>query len=237
MYANKHIISRVIKELKYSNTRGNDGMNNNMVKMILDNDTVIEKIKSFMNMILHTGYVPKKLNTSIIIPIIKDKTKILFDKNNYRPISVSNVLAQILEKIILLNCPAINATSSIQFGFKSLMSTLHPLFLLKESINKYKMEEKPLYIACLDSEKAYDSVWRAGLFYKLINNITNQFWYIARQYYNQSIGYFKIDGIMEEVEIIIERGVKQCGVLSPQLFNFYINDLLERIQNTGLGIR
>jgi len=117
------------------------------------------------------------------------------------------------------------------------MSTLHPLFLLKESINKYKMEEKPLYIACLDSEKAYDSVWRAGLFYKLMNNITNQFWYISRQYYNQSIGYFKIDGIMEEEEIVIERGVKQGGVLSPQLFNFYINDLLERIQNTGLGIR
>jgi len=177
------------------------------------------------------------LNTSIIIPIIKDKNKILFDKNNYRPISVSNVLAQILEKIILLNCPAINATSSTQFGFKSLMSTLHPLFLLKESINTYKMEEKPLYIACLDSAKAYDSVWRAGLFYKLMNNITNQFWYISRQNYNQSIGYFKIDGIMEEEEIVIERGVKQGGVLSPQLFNFYINDLLERIQNTGLGIR
>jgi hypothetical protein len=51
-------------------------MNNNMVKMILDNDTVIEKIKSFMNMTLHTGYVAKKLNTSIIIPIIKDKNKI-----------------------------------------------------------------------------------------------------------------------------------------------------------------
>ena len=42
---------------------------------------------------------------------------------------------------------------------------------------------------------------------------------------------------MEEEEIVIERGVKQGGVLSPQLFNFYINDLLERIQNTGLGIR
>jgi len=61
VYANKHIISRAIKELKYSNTRDNDGMNNNMVKMILDNDTVIEKIKSFMNMILHTGFCSKKV--------------------------------------------------------------------------------------------------------------------------------------------------------------------------------
>jgi hypothetical protein len=84
-------------------------------------------------------------------------------------------------------------------------------------------------VASLDSEKAYDSVWRAGLFYKLMNNISNQFWYISRQYYNQTIGFYKIDKIMEEVEVIIERGVKQGGVLSPQLFNYYINELLEKV--------
>jgi DNA-directed RNA polymerase subunit L len=99
------------------------------------------------------------------------------------------------------------------------------------------MEEKPLYIACLDSEKAYDSVWKAGLFYKLMNNITNQIWFISKQNYKQSIGFFKIDGIREEVEIIIDRRVKQGDVLSPQLFKYYINDLLKKVKNTGLGIR
>jgi hypothetical protein len=70
-----------------------------------------------------------------------------------------------------------------------------------------------------------------------MNNISNQFWYISRQYYNKSIGCFKIDGIMEEEEIIIERGVKQGGVLSPQSFNYYVNDLLDKVKNSGLGIR
>ena len=70
VYVNDVTIMKIIKELKNSNTRGHDGMNNNMIKMILVNDIVVEKIKSFINLILFSGYVPKSLNTSIIIPIM-----------------------------------------------------------------------------------------------------------------------------------------------------------------------
>ena len=31
----------------------------------------------------------------------------------------------------------------------------------------------------MDSEKAYDSVWRDVLFFKLIDKISNQFWMIS----------------------------------------------------------
>jgi hypothetical protein len=37
-YVNNEIIRKIIKELKNSNTRGHDGMNNNMLKMIFVND-------------------------------------------------------------------------------------------------------------------------------------------------------------------------------------------------------
>jgi hypothetical protein len=53
-YVNNEIIRKIIKELKNSNTRGHDGMNNNMLKMIFVNDLVIEKIKLFVNLILYT---------------------------------------------------------------------------------------------------------------------------------------------------------------------------------------
>jgi len=60
---------------------------------------------------------------------------------------------------------------------------------------------------------------------------------ISRSYHNQSIGYFKINGIIDNKVIKIERGVKQGGVLSPQLFNFFINELLVILKNSGMGIR
>ena len=55
----------------------------------------------------------------------------------------------------------------MQFGFKDAVSTHKPIFLLKELINKYVKEKSPLYIACLDAEKAYDSVCRDGIFFKI----------------------------------------------------------------------
>ena len=74
---------------------------------------VAEKVKTLFNAIIKTSHIPSKLNASIVIPIIKDKSKTSYDKNNYRPISVSNVFAQILEKIILIKCPnIINSISS-----------------------------------------------------------------------------------------------------------------------------
>ena len=60
------------------------------------------------------------------------------------------------------------------------MLTLHPLFLLKELIHKHVEEKMPLYIAMLDSEKAYDSVWRDGIFFKHIGKIDSQFWIILK---------------------------------------------------------
>ena len=74
------------------------------------------------------------------------------------------------------------------------MLPLHPLFLVKELIHKNIKEETPLYIASLDSEKAYDSVWRDGIFFELIEFIRPHFWLILKDYYGKSDGILKING-------------------------------------------
>ena len=109
------------------------------------------------------------------------------------------------------------------------MSTMHPLFLLKETIHNHLEEDMPLYIASLDSEKTYDSIWQDGLFLKLIKAIDPQFWLILRDYYSKSDGVFKINGVINSSIVKITRGVKQGGVISPRLFKF-INELIEIIE-------
>jgi hypothetical protein len=73
----------------------------------IEGNGLIHKIKTLINAILCSGRNSKGLNRSIIVPI------------NYRPISVLNVIAQILEKVILINCQVFKSISSMQFGFKN----------------------------------------------------------------------------------------------------------------------
>ncbi len=68
------------------------------------------------------------------------------------------------------------------------MSTHQPIFLLKELINKYVKEKSPLNIASLDAEKAYDSVWRDGIFFKIKESIKKQFWLVMKDYYDKADG-------------------------------------------------
>ena len=43
--------------------------------------------------------------------------------------------------------------------------------------------------------------------------------------------------VKEKEIIMITRGVKQGGVLSPQLFNFYINELISTVESLEFGCR
>ena len=55
-YLNNEMMKRIMKELKNSNTRRHDGMNNNMVKMISGNEVVVEKMKQFMFPFKHSQF-------------------------------------------------------------------------------------------------------------------------------------------------------------------------------------
>ena len=50
-------------------------------------------------MMIH-GYVPKSMRNAVIVPIIKNKNKRSTDKDNYRPICLSNVFSKVVEKVL-----------------------------------------------------------------------------------------------------------------------------------------
>jgi hypothetical protein len=90
-----------------------------------------------------------------------------------------------------------------------------------------------MHAVSLDAAKAFDKLWRTGLFFKLIGEIDPFLWRILYEYYKESYILVLIDGTRSEMFRTTE-GVKQGGILSPFLFNFFLNELLE--QNEALGI-
>ena len=67
-------------------------------------------------------------------------------------------------------------------------------------------------------------------------NISNEdIWFLLHSYYTESVGVLNINGSVCENTIKITRGVKQGVVLSPTLFNFFIDNLLSDIHNSNKG--
>ena len=60
--------------------------------------------------------------------------------------------------------------SKNQIGFREGCRTSDHLFTLKSICDKYKKEKKKVFAAFIDLRKAYDTVWRTGLFYLLLKN-------------------------------------------------------------------
>jgi hypothetical protein len=134
-------------------------------------------------------------------------------------------MAQLLERIILIKNPMLTKTNNYQFGSKKNTSCHHAMFILKETIAWYINNKSAVRIASLDAEKANDWVWRNGLFFKLIKKLDFISWRLFVNYYEYSNGVIYCNNRMSNM-FQITCGVKQGGILSPYLFNLFIDDLI-----------
>ena len=91
-----------------------------------------------------------------------------------------------------------------------------------------------MHIVSLDASKAFDKLWRDGLFFKLKDSCSPMIWRILYCYYKNSKIIVSMDNQRGQV-ICTTEGVKQGGVLSPFLFNFFMNDLLNSCTNLKIG--
>jgi hypothetical protein len=72
-----------------------------------------------------------------------------------------------------------------QFGFRKSYSTTDSIFTLFSFFEILKSKKKKLFCAFVDFEKAFDTVWRVALWYKLLlNNINGKMYNVILNMYN-----------------------------------------------------
>ena len=141
------------------------------------------------------GLQVANLNTSVVTPIPK-KNNITDNPDDYRPISVSCCFAQLYETLLLDKIEAVFKFSPNQFGYREFTSCKHATFVLNETRQHLLKGDSPCYITNLDMRKAFDKLWRNGLFYKLSDKIKNEYWRAIINYYSSSRGIVKIENRM-----------------------------------------
>ena len=144
------------------------------------NVEIIKFIHKMLQNLWETEKVPESFKETILRPFLKNKDKDSTNPENYRPVSLLNVLMKIYEHIIKERLTKfledINYLSEVQAANRKGRSTVDLILVIQEIFYYYRYkvgkkgranDKKPLYLALLDLTKAYDKVLRMKLFKKL----------------------------------------------------------------------
>ncbi|CAF0759118.1 unnamed protein product, partial [Brachionus calyciflorus] len=112
---------------------------------------------------LHITNANKEPKTDSEKPLVKNPKNSTSDLNNLRPVSVSDCIKNLYERIILNRIEKSHLDHEKQFGFKKKSSCQHATFVVKQAIKYFKQKNKLLYLCAIDASKAFDKVNREAL--------------------------------------------------------------------------
>lgn len=226
-------IATAISKLSINKATGADGIDAEHLKYagpVLSHLLVI-----CFNAMFKLGHLPQGLMLTTLVPVIKNKMGDVSDTGNYRPIAISTMLSKVCERLLLTFMEEYLYTTDNQFGFKKHSSTDMAIFTLKQILSYYQSYSSPLFICFLDASKAFDRVNHWTLFKKLIDRNVPAFivrilvfWY-SEQHLNVRWG-----AVLSST-FTVSNGVKQGGILSPLLFNCYMDGLSALIRECNSG--
>ena len=157
-------------------------------------DEITPYVVDLINNILSLRRVPDILKEGILTPVYKKGDTA--NPSNYRGISVTPILLKVVEHILnhRHNPALLNTQSKLQKGFTEKTPSMNAAVILSECINETKHQKKPLFIAALDVQKAFDVVCHESLLRKLyVDGISGDNWLHLKDLYTDMTAKVKWD--------------------------------------------
>lgn len=226
-------ISESIDKLKLNKASGTDLILNEMLKsgkLIL-----LPVLHKLFNNIYNFRLFPKAWCCSPLTPVYKKGDRTL--AKNYRGIAVSSNLCKlycsVLNNRLTKFCDLNNLLPSSQIGYRKNSRPSDHVFVLKSLIDKYLIDKKQwLYTCFVDFKAAFPSLSRRAILFKLIKaGICGNFIDAIEDLYSTVSYCVKIGSDISDTFPSVV-GVKQGCVLSPLLFNLFVRDLPDIIDES-----
>ena len=189
-----------------------------------------QKIVNYFNYLFLNNLFPDQWKITHIVPINKPNHPPHLP-TSYRPISLTNTLCKILERILsnrlMQHLVNNNFIVPNQYGFQKNKSTLDPLVHFEYTLRMARIRGEYVVAVFLDIEKAYDMVWAYGLLRKLHNiGMRGHLPFFIKNFLSNRTLQVKLDTFLSQ-KYDLENVLLQGSIISVYLFLIAINKMFQ----------
>jgi hypothetical protein len=181
--------------------------------------------------------VPSHFKKGIIVPIPKGtKDQSILDNN--RGITLLSTIAKVYEKLLYNRyspwAKEQGIIDDLQGAAQDHCSSTHTTWLLRETIAHNRECGNSVYVALLDTSKAFDEVWIDGLLYQLYNTgIDGRLWRIIKSFYQDFQCTVHVGSKVSEWFPALHYG----ALWSMHLFQIMNNILIRTLKHSAKGFQ
>ena len=226
-------VRTAIRHAKRGKASGRDNITIDEIKDA--GDIALEKLAKLYTKCLENRNVPRAWKIANIILIHKKGD--VKDLKNYRPISLLSVVYKLFTKIITTRIGTMLDSNQPreQAGFRSGYSTTDHMQVINQVMEKSSEFKKPLCMAFIDYEKAFDSVQISAVMEAIRKQgIEENYVQVLEDIYNDGTATIVLH--KESEKIPIRKGVRQGDTISPKLFTATLEDIFRSLEWDSKGI-
>lgn len=197
---------------------------------------ILSVILPLYRAVFRSGMVPEVWNKAALNMIWKNKGSEQ-DISTYRPIALTVIFRKMLEKILKSRIEEnMRPLDVAQGGFRKGRSSLDLVFALDSILKEQIRKKQPCFQAFLDIKGAYDFVNREILWKKCEQkDIRGPKLKLLKSIFDHAEVAVRINGKQSRY-VKMGRGLLQGSLLSPLLFNIFIDDLPKILRSGNKGV-
>ena len=147
------MITKAISKMASGKAAGPSGIVAEMLKPVGEADAV--EVRDLIEDIISEGCIPTDWQESFIVNLYKGKGDVL-NRGNYRGLKLIEQVMKVLERVVEGLIRQRVEIDEMQCGFMSGRGTTDAIFIVRQLQEKHLAANKPLYMAFVDLEKAFD---------------------------------------------------------------------------------